>query len=81
MSKANRARKVVAMTRKLDVEYLRPVPLGTALQLTARHVKAEGRKHYCEAELANADGVVLTRGHALFIAIDPEKFNRAQTGI
>jgi len=81
MSKANRARKVVAMTRKLEVEYLRPVPLGTALQLTARHVKTEGRKHYCEAELANADGEVLARGRALFIAIDPEKFNRAQTGI
>ena len=76
MSKANRARKVVAMTRKLEVEYLKPVPVGTALQLTARHVKAEGRKHHCEAELTNADGKVLARGRALFIAIDPEKFNR-----
>lgn len=76
MSKANRAREVVAMTRSLEVEYLKPVPLRTALQLTARHVRAEGRKHFCEAELANVAGEVLARGRALFIAIDPEKFTR-----
>lgn len=76
MSKANRARKVVAMTRNLEVDYLKPVPLETALHLTARHVKAEGRKHHCEAELTNVKGEVLTRGRALFIAIDPAKFNR-----
>lgn len=85
MSKANRARKVVAMTRKLDVEYLRPVPVGVQLRLTARHARADGRKHHCEAELANEAGEVLARGWALFIAIDPKKFDaktrkRAQTG-
>lgn len=85
MSKANRARGVVAMTRKLDVEYLRPVPVGVGLRLTARHVRTEGRKHDCEAELTDAGGEVLARGRALFIAIDPAKFDavtrqRAQTG-
>lgn len=73
MSKANRALDVVAMTRHLEVEYLRPAPVGEALQLIARHKNADGRKHYCEAELSSAAGEVLARGRALFIAIDPAK--------
>jgi uncharacterized protein (TIGR00369 family) len=80
MSKSNRAQGVVAMTRTLDVEYLRPVPLGVGLRLTARHTRAEGRKHYCEAELASEAGEVLARGRALFLAIDSEKFRSTQTG-
>lgn len=73
MSKANRILEVVAMTRHLEVEYLRPVPVAAALRLTARHVRADGRKHHCEAELCDADGEVLARGRALFIAIDLAK--------
>ena len=63
------------MTRSLEVEYLRPVPVGIRLELKSRHVRAEGRKHFCEAELANEAGEVLARGRALFIAIDPGKFD------
>jgi len=81
MSKANRARQVVAMTRSLEVEYLRPVPVGIRLELKSRHLRAEGRKHFCEAELTNESGEVLARGRALFIAIDPKKFDaRRPTG-
>lgn len=80
MSKANRALDVIAMTGHIEVDYLRPVPVGVRLQLTGRHMKADGRKHYCEAELANASGEVLARGKALFIAIDPAKFRAAQKG-
>ena len=75
MSKANRARNVVAMTRSLEVEYLRPVPVGMRLELKSRHLRAEGRKHFCESELTNHSGEVLARGRALFIAIDPRKFD------
>ena len=38
MSKSNRARGILAMTRHLEVQYLRPVPLGQPLTLTARHL-------------------------------------------
>jgi uncharacterized protein (TIGR00369 family) len=74
MSKANRAREVVAMTRQLEIDYLRPVPLRQPLTLRAAHVRAEGRVHHCTAELVNAGGDILARGKALFIAIDPAKF-------
>lgn len=70
MSKANRQFGVLAMTRQMEVEYLKPVPLGVRLLLTGRHAGAEGRKHSCEAELTNEKGEVLARGKALFIEVD-----------
>ena len=76
MSKANRQFGVLAMTRKMDVDYLKPVPLGAKLLLTGRHVDAEGRKHGCEAELTNEAGEVLARGKALFIEVDPKLLKR-----
>ena len=71
MSKANRARSVTAMTRQMEVEYLRPVPLGAPITLMARHVSASGRRHHCEAQIADASGQVLATAKALFVAVDP----------
>ena len=71
MSKSNRARSVTAMTRQMDVEYLRPVPLGAPLTLTARHVSASGRRHHCEAQIADSSGQVLATAKAVFVAVDP----------
>lgn len=77
MSKANRARGVVAMTRQMSVEYLRPVPLGARLTLKARHLNAHGRRHDCEAALENEAGQVLATATAVFVAVDPERFRRS----
>ncbi|HEX4007493.1 MAG TPA: PaaI family thioesterase [Acidobacteriaceae bacterium] len=76
MSKANRARSVVAMTRHMEVDYLRPVPLGVQITLTARHVETHGRRHFCEAQIVDATGHVLATGKAVFVAIDPARFAR-----
>jgi len=61
------------MTRQMEVEYLKPVPLGARLMLTGRHIEASGRVHRCEAELTNDDGVVLARAKGLFIEVDPNR--------
>ena len=76
MSKANRARGVVAMTRQMSVEYLRPVPLGARLTLTARHLSVHGRRHHCEAQLSDAAGQMLAMGTAVFVVVDPDRFRR-----
>lgn len=73
MSKVNRAKGVVAMTRQMEVEYLRPVPLGTALRLEGRSAGGGGRVHRCEAVILDAEGGVLAQGKAVFIAVDPAK--------
>ncbi|MGC2636449.1 MAG: PaaI family thioesterase [Acidobacteriaceae bacterium] len=72
MSKANRARGVVAMTRHMEVHYLRPVPLGVPLTLTARHLDMQGRRHHCEAQIRNAAGETLATAKGLFVVIPPD---------
>jgi uncharacterized protein (TIGR00369 family) len=59
----------MAMTRRFEIDYLRPVPLGAALVARGRQVRVEGRKHWTAAELEDAAGVVLARAEGLFIAI------------
>ncbi|MGA8110151.1 MAG: PaaI family thioesterase [Acidobacteriaceae bacterium] len=76
MSKSNRARGIVAMTGQLEVHYLRPVPLGRPLTLTARHVDTRGRANRCEARLADATGKVLATAKAVFIAVGPDHLTR-----
>lgn len=77
MSKANRQHGITAMTRQMEIEYLRPVPLQQAVTLRARRVSHHGRKHQCEAEITDYAGTVLARGKALFIAVDRDMLLRA----
>ena len=77
MSKLNRPLNVLAMTRHMEVDYLRPVPLYQPLVLVARHLnratKPDGtldRKIFHQAEIQRPDGTVLARSKGLFIAID-----------
>lgn len=73
MGKANKLAGVVAMTRTMEIDFLRPVPLGQTLTLEGWGVKRDGRKHWNAAEIRNADGDVLAKGSGLFIAIDSER--------
>ncbi|HEX3471580.1 MAG TPA: PaaI family thioesterase [Silvibacterium sp.] len=75
MSKANRQFGIVAMTRQMEVEYLKPVPLMMSLKLTAHHVSANGRKHRCEAQISDQEGTVLAQAQALFIAVNAAILN------
>lgn len=63
---------IMAMTRHIETEYLRPVPLGAKLTLRGREDRVEGRKHFCSGTIEDAEGTVLARGKALFIAIPRE---------
>jgi uncharacterized protein (TIGR00369 family) len=69
MSKANRANGVTAMTRQMQIEYLKPVPSGSRIRVEGRVTRSEGRKHWTIAQILNADGLVLAQASGLFIAI------------
>ena len=71
MSKLNRPLDVLAMTRHMEVDYLRPAPIDTPLRLVARHLRRDGRKLYHSAELIHPDGVVLARAKGFFLVINP----------
>jgi len=77
MSKLNRPLNVLAMTRHMEVDYLRPAPLYQPLVLVARHLnratKPDGtpdRKLFHQAELQRPDGTILARSKGVFIALD-----------
>jgi acyl-coenzyme A thioesterase PaaI-like protein len=77
MSKLNRPLNVLAMTRHMEIDYLKPVPLYQPLVLVARHLSratnsdgSPGRKLFHQAEIQHPDGTVLARSKGLFISID-----------
>lgn len=72
MGKVNKLRSVIALTKKMEIEYMRPVPLGEKLTVVGREKAVHGRKHFNVAEIRNQAGEVLARSEGLFIAIDPE---------
>jgi uncharacterized protein (TIGR00369 family) len=69
MSKSALARGLTAMTRQMEIEYLRPVPSGEPLRLEGRLLRSEGRKHWTEARILAASGRVLAQGKGLFIEL------------
>ena len=73
MGKVNKLRHVIALTKEMTIEYLKPVPLHKPLRVEGREVSVHGRRHINMAEIMNEKGEVLARGRGTFIAIDPEK--------
>jgi acyl-coenzyme A thioesterase PaaI-like protein len=73
MGKVNKLHHVVALTKEMTIEYLKPVPLHKPLHVEGREVSVQGRVHINEAEIMDENSEVLARSRGTFIAIDPEK--------
>lgn len=69
MSKAVRTRGVMAMTRRMEIDYRRPVPSSTKVRMEGRVVRDEGRKHWTEARIVNDKGVTLASATGLFVEV------------
>ncbi len=69
MSKLSHPLGVRAMTRHMEVDYLRPAPIDTSLTLTGTHIRRESRKLFNRAQLHAPDGTLLARATGLFIVI------------
>jgi acyl-coenzyme A thioesterase PaaI-like protein len=63
--------RVVAVTGSLQTDFVRPVPVGTVLHLTAEVTAVHGRKIYSSAtgRIDAPDGPVAVRAGALFIEV------------
>ena len=73
MGKLNKLRNVVAVTSKMTVEYLKPVPLHKLLNVESHTVSHRGRRLTHTAQITDQQGTVLARSRGLFIVIDPER--------
>jgi acyl-coenzyme A thioesterase PaaI-like protein len=84
MSKANRHRNIVAMTRHMSIDYRRPVPLKINLILegwSAKDIQStSGHKHHCSAEIRDASGTVLASATGIFIEVTAEALLRRKAG-
>jgi uncharacterized protein (TIGR00369 family) len=76
MSKAVRSHGIVAMTRHMEVEYLRPVPSQSPIRLEAHVTRNEGRKHWTEARILDGAGTMLAHGKGLFVEAGPRRESR-----
>jgi acyl-coenzyme A thioesterase PaaI-like protein len=66
-----------AVTRKLEVEYLKPVLVGETYDLVAKVDRREGRKLWVSCEGRRGDGTLVFVGGGLFIVVDLSHFDRA----
>jgi uncharacterized protein (TIGR00369 family) len=73
MGKVNKLRHVVALTKTMEIEYMRPVPLKEPITVEGFEVRVRGRKHTNAAEIRNGMGELLARSTGLFIVVDPLK--------
>ncbi len=73
MGKVNKLRNVIALTKSMNIEYLKPVPLETPLLAVGFEKNVTGREHHNGAEIRNAVGEVLARSEGVFIAVDRKR--------
>jgi uncharacterized protein (TIGR00369 family) len=73
MGKVNKLREVIGLTRHMEVQYLKPVPLGKPLTVTAREKHITSREHTNAAEITNEQGEMLARSTATFVIVDPSR--------
>jgi len=70
--------RIPAVTGRLETDFLRPIPLGRAVYLSARCVGVDGRKiyHRAEGRLDGPDGELVARASALFVKVELGHFTK-----
>ena len=65
-----------AVTARLETDFLKPVPMGTTIHITARIIGQVNRKVYTAAEgrLGSADGEIAVKAAALFVVVPMSHF-------
>lgn len=68
--------RVIAVTGRLETDFVRPVPVDTVLFLDAEITAVHGRKIYSRAtgRIGGPDGPVAVRAEALFIEVKVDHF-------
>jgi len=71
------AHHVPAVTAHLEIDYRRPIPLGTTVRGEAWLTRREDRKLWAEARGGDGSGDVLVETRALYLAVNVEHFVKA----
>lgn len=68
-----------AVTRQLEVDYLKPVLVDVTYELVARVDRREGRKLFVSCEGISPDGTLTFKGSGLFLVVDLSHFDTGRT--
>lgn len=70
--------RTIAVTGRLQTEFVRPVPIGTTLHLQAHCTGVDGRKIYSSAvgRIGSPEGPVAVRADAVFVEVKLEHFTK-----
>ena len=71
MGKVMKIHDVIALTSRMEVQFLKPVPLNQPLIAEGKPKSHRGRRYWTIAEIRNQQGDVLARSKGLFVQIDP----------
>ena len=75
-------KKLFLVTRKMDVKYVKPVPIGTPLTVIARLTDdSDPPKIRTRAEIRDEKGSLLVRGRAEFVALQEEALTSVPEGL
>ncbi|UUU30386.1 PaaI family thioesterase [Streptomyces sp. CA-210063] len=68
--------RTIAVTGRLETDFMRPVPVGTVLHLRAEVTAVAGRKIYATAQgrIGGPDGPPAVRADALFVEVKVDHF-------
>ena len=68
--------RTIAVTGRLETDFMRPVPVGTVLHLRAEVTAVAGRKIFAAAEgrIGGPDGPLAVRADALFVEVKVDHF-------
>ena len=72
--------KAPGVTRRLEVDYLKPVLTGVAYVVRGRVDRRDGRKIWVSCECTGPDGVVTFRAVGLFVVVELSHFVQATSG-
>jgi uncharacterized protein (TIGR00369 family) len=69
-----------AVTSKLDLRYLAPVPIEEPLRVSAELTALEERRATAEGTIQDASGLLLAHAHAECVRVRPEHFLQTERG-
>ncbi len=72
--------KAPGVTRRLEVDYLKPVLTGVPYLVRGRLDRRDGRKLWVSCECTDPDGVMAFRATGLFVVVDVSHFAQATSG-
>jgi uncharacterized protein (TIGR00369 family) len=79
MAKVSRFEKDYAVTGSLNIEYLKPVPVGEELTVEGWEMGRDGRFRTRQGEIRNSSGALLARATGKFVEVDRQRFQAKVT--